>query len=372
MLATQRSPDVTDEEVNTLRQWVTELAVFPPAKQPASNKLGKLLRFGKFVVEGTPPSIANSYSVPMQQWLDSRVSAGICDAITCEHSSNEQYIRSHWRDRIQTLVNIHSSLYGTCKQQLEHGTSTSPRRDSVYLPLLHRYEKRYCQKFSRIVVTTNDDREQIEAFSPAAKIAVIPNGVDLQAFPYREQDPGGYRLVFTGAMDALANIDAARFFAAEVFPHIRKQYPQAEFYIVGARPQPEILQLQEQPGVTVTGRVDAMSEMLHQATVCAIPMRSGFGIKNKTLEAMAAGVPVVGSDRGLEGLQVDAPTQRALRANRPQEYISAIARLFDSPQLRTELSQNGRQYIVSEFSWERACQEYEAFLCDSEGANNLP
>jgi glycosyltransferase involved in cell wall biosynthesis len=41
-----------------------------------------------------------------------------------------------------------------------------------------------------------------------------------------------------------------------------------------------------------------MAEYLHQATVCVIPMHT----KNKTLEAMAAGVPVVGSDRGLEGL----------------------------------------------------------------------
>jgi glycosyltransferase involved in cell wall biosynthesis len=77
---------------------------------------------------------------------------------------------------------------------------------------------------------------------------------------------------------------------------------------------------------------------------------------------MAAGVPVVGSDRGLEGLQVDAPTQRALRANRPQEYVSAIAQLFDSPQLRAQLSQNGRHYIANEYSWESAGQQYEAFL----------
>ncbi len=69
-----------------------------------------------------------------------------------------------------------------------------------------------------------------------------------------------------------------------------------------------------------------MVEYIHQSTICVVPLRTGFGIKNKTLEAMAAGVPVVGSDRGLEGLAIDVPL-RALRANQPTEYISAISQL---------------------------------------------
>jgi glycosyltransferase involved in cell wall biosynthesis len=73
-------------------------------------------------------------------------------------------------------------------------------------------------------------------------------------------------------------------------------------------------------------------------------MRIGFGIKNKTLEAMAAGVPVVASDRGLEGLAVDDP-QRALRANTTDEYVAAISYLFDHPDQRLLLAQKARELI---------------------------
>ena len=74
-------------------------------------------------------------------------------------------------------------------------------RDRLYLHLLlERYEKRYCSKFSQIVVTTNDDKSQIEKISAGAQIQVIPNGVDLELFPFRPKDPGGHRLVFVGAM----------------------------------------------------------------------------------------------------------------------------------------------------------------------------
>jgi glycosyltransferase involved in cell wall biosynthesis len=93
-------------------------------------------------------------------------------------------------------------------------------------------------------------------------------------------------------------------------------------------------------------------------------MRTGFGIKNKTLEAMAAGVPVVASDRGLEGLAVDGPNDphRALRANTVAEYVETISRLFEHPHLREQLSQNGRLLIETEYTWERAGELYEQVL----------
>lgn len=79
---------------------------------------------------------------------------------------------------------------------------------------------------------------------------------------------------------------------------------------------------------------------------------------------MAAGVPVVGSDRGLEGLSVDQPglPLRALRANHPEEYVNAIDRLFQDASLRVELSQAARQLVEQTYTWERAGRQYEALL----------
>jgi glycosyltransferase involved in cell wall biosynthesis len=103
---------------------------------------------------------------------------------------------------------------------------------------------------------------------------------------------------------------------------------------------------------------------LHKATICVVPLRTGYGIKNKTLEALAAGVPVVGSDRGLEGLAVDGADVplRALRANEPTEYVYAIGRLFEDRQLRKQLSENGRSLIEKKYTWERAGKLYEQVL----------
>lgn len=360
-LVTQREPGVTNEEIAGLRDCVDDLVIFERPQESKSNVFNKIQRLGTFILQGTPPSVLNRYSPEMQKWIDNHIQAGKCDIVTCEHSVNEIYIRPDFQKKVRTLVNIHSSVYGSCRNQLETGISENQLRDKINLPLLKRYERNYCSKFSSIVVTTEEDKIQMQEFRPDANIAVIPNGVDLVTFPYRQSDPGGNKIIFVGAMDNLANIDAVCFFANEVLPEIQKKYPDTTFDIVGSRPAAEVLALKEKPGVNVTGRVPSMADYLHQSTVCVVTMRTGFGIKNKTLEAMAAGTPVVGSDRGLEGLAVDnnSVPPRALRANTPKEYLDAISRLFDNPQLRAELSRNARQMVETEFTWESAGKRYE-------------
>ncbi len=365
-LITQRPEDVTNAEVEELQKWVEELLVFPQPQISDIEQgiLAKVQRFKTFLQQGTPPSVLYHYSNDIQEWVDEAVQQAQFDVITCEHSVNEIYIRPEWKQQLKIVVNIHSSVYGTCRNQLETGTSEKQLRDQLNLPLLRRYETQYCSKFTNIVVTTPEDRRQMAAFNPDGQIAVIPNGVDLTLYLKRPSDPGGYKLVFIGAMDTLANIDAAQFFSLEVFPEILRRYPETTLFLVGTNPVQSVVELAEHPSITVTGRVPSVVEYLHQASVCVVPLRTGYGIKNKTLEAMAAGTPVVGSDRGLEGLAVDGADVplRALRANETAEYVYSISRLFEDRQLRKQLSENARMLIEKKYTWERAGELYEQVL----------
>ena len=361
-LVSQRSPAVMDQEVAALATHVDQLVLFP---RPTNADLrpglfGKLSRLGRFAIEGTPPSVAYVASPAMQAWIDAWVEAGHGDAITCEHSVNEIFVRPEYRQQVgKILVDIHSSLYGTLLNQLQTGTAEKPWRDRLNLRLIRRYEQRYIQKFTDLVLTTEEDR-QFFATAPHP-LHVVPNGVDLAQFPYRQQDPGGHQLVFVGAMDYIANVDTAQFLARQILPQLQARYHDTTLLLVGGQPTETVQALGNLPGVTVTGRVPSVVDYLHQATVCVVPMRIGYGIKNKTLEAMAAGVPVVASDRGLEGLAVDHP-QRALRANTVEEYVAAISQLFEQPDQRATLAERGRDYIQTHFTWQQVGQQYEQIL----------
>jgi glycosyltransferase involved in cell wall biosynthesis len=361
-IATLRNDQVMPADVAALRQFATEVIVFDRPAAPNLNLISKLQRSADFLITGTPPGVRSSYSRELQAWLDRVVKDQKFDVITCEHSVNENYLKPDWKNSLRTVVNVHSSVYATCKNQLETKTAEKPFRDRLNQPLLKRYEQRFSQKFSTIVVTTDDDAQQFKTFAPNTPIATIPNGVDFDDFPYRSTDPNNHDLIFIGAMDNLANIDAARFLAQEIFPQVRSRYPDSRLMLVGSRPVPEVLELNQLPNVVVTGAVPSMADYLHRASVCVIPMRTGFGIKNKTLEAMAAGTPVVSSDRGLEGLTLDPDRPCALRANNPAEYSAAITQLLDNMALRESISHYARAYIERDFTWEQAGRRYESAI----------
>ncbi|MGD1850543.1 MAG: glycosyltransferase family 4 protein [Cyanophyceae cyanobacterium] len=368
-LVAQPWHDTPPEYVAALEEIAVDVVTFPRAPEPPGGLPNKVKRFGRFLWDAVPPHVRYGQTPAMQQWIDQAVAAKKFDVITCEHSVNEIFIRPEWRQDysdLRLVVDIHSSVYAACRDRLDTSTSDRPLRDRLSLNLFKRYEKNYCEKFSALVVTTPDDFTPIHALAPQLPIDTIPNGVDFSRFPLRDQDPGGQKLIFFGAMDYQANIDGAIFFAKEVFPKILENYPDATLDLVGARPRPEVLALDKIPGIHVTGTVPSIAEYLHRAAVCVIPMRTGFGIKNKTLEALAAGTPVVGSDRGLEGLAVDFPGEpaRALRANTVQEYADAVDKLFANPALRNQLSMSGRDYVLREFTWERAGSRYESFIAN--------
>jgi polysaccharide biosynthesis protein PslH len=365
-LITQSGQQVAAADIEVLRDWVSELIILPLPAAPASGLWHQIQRFGTALFQATPPNVLHRYSPEIQARVDDYVAQGKCDVITCEHSVNEIYIRPEFAQRVRTVIDIHSSLSAWVASHLKQGASPHPWRDRLYLMLLlKRYERRYCRKFTEIVVTTEDDRQAFLALRPDLQIQVVPNGVDVAVFPLRAQDPGGQHLVFVGAMDAEHNIAAAQFFVKQVVPLLLPRYPNLQFSIVGARPTAAVQALGLQPGVVVTGKVANMADYLHRATICVVPLQTGFGIKNKTLEAMAAGVPVVGSDRGLEGLQVDGDDMtpvRALRANSPAEYVAAIEQLLDDAERRQTLSAQAHAYITQTFTWEIAGTHYTKIL----------
>lgn len=364
-LVTQRSPEVTDVDVENLQKRVQELVVFP-VETPQTQKglFNKAKRWQSYIQQGTPARVLSQYSPLMQSWINQAVDSTAFDVITSEDSINEIYVRPEWQEKLRTVVNVHSSLYREWKLQLSHQISGNDLRNSLKLPWLRRYEERYCSKFSVVVATTPEDRQQLKAINPQTKISVIPNGVDLSLFPKRSHDPGGQHLIFVGMLNNPANVDAVRFLSLEVFPELRLRYPHVTLQLVGANPLPEVLALGELEGITVIGNVPSVIDYFHQATVCVIPLRIRGGVQNKTLEAMAAGVPVVASDNGLNGIAVDGANLplRAMRANRVEEYIYAIGRLLLEPKLRDKLSSNARSLIEKEYTWERAGALYEKVL----------
>ncbi|MGD1922339.1 MAG: glycosyltransferase family 4 protein [Pleurocapsa sp.] len=372
-LITRRSIEISHAEIGALEEEVAELVIFDlnQNNQP-SGLIDKAKRLGAFIQQKTPPDVLDNYCPELAEWVKEAVAESRFDVIACEDNSDEIYIDRQWHIQLGVVLNLHFSEYGKYKQQLATGDSENEFKDQINLGLRKRYEQNYLEKFSSIVTVNSKDKNIVRQLEPESEVTIISNGVDLKKFSRRITNQGGQRIVFVGNMNQAMNIDAARFLALEVFPAIRDRYPEAVLELVGANPTLEILELNELSGIVVTGEVANVVEYLHQATVCVLPIRQGYGLRNRTLEAMASGVPVVASDRALAEFQVDGSTVplRAMRANTLEEYIYAIGRLFSEAKLRDKLSENGRSFVEAEYTWDKVGQKYEQVLMNSVIAQN--
>ena len=138
----QPNADVSDEEVEKLGKFVSELVVFTRPRDAKTGIIAKLQRLAQFLQQ------------EMQNWIDRAVKSQKFSVITSENSVNKIYIRPQCKQQIRTVIYLHSYLYQTCKSQLEIGVSSQEFRDRPYLPLLRRYEQKTVQKFSKIIVST--------------------------------------------------------------------------------------------------------------------------------------------------------------------------------------------------------------------------
>jgi glycosyltransferase involved in cell wall biosynthesis len=207
-------------------------------------------------------------------------------------------------------------------------------------------------------VTSERERQKLAARNPRANIQVIPNGVDAAYFARgakpnpragRAGDSSKRTIVFVGSMDYHANIDAVARFARGTWPEIARKHPDLQFVIVGRDPAPAIRALAS-TRIRVTGTVEDVRPFYDAAIAAVAPMHSGRGTRLKILEAMAAGVPVVSTRLGAEGIDVENDVHILLAESGP-ELVAAVDRVVSSTETRERLSVAAGTLVADRYDW---------------------
>ncbi len=196
---------------------------------------------------------------------------------------------------------------------------------------------------------------------PGAPTAVLKNGVDLQHFQPAPKDSEPRRLVFTGVMDYLPNVDACQWFTRRIFLRLLEKFPDASFDIVGSKPKPEVQELVRYPNVRVTGFVPDTRTFLREASVAVAPLRIARGIQNKVLEALAMGLPVVGTTPATQGVEGTAGRD-FLVADDEDAFYEAVKGLFERPAEAQDLGRRGRAFVEERYDWERCLAPLDGLL----------
>ena len=240
---------------------------------------------------------------------------------------------------------------------------------------LYRREARRLLRFDRWAAAVSDvatfvSSEEASLFQRLApevadRVRVVENGVDTDFFDPAGDFPNPYQgqqqvLVFTGAMDYWANVDAVRWFAEEVFPRIRAQVSDCTFAIVGARPTSTVCRLEQRGGIIVTGAVRDIRPYLAHARLAVAPLRIARGVQNKVLEAMAMGREVLATPEAAAGIAIGPGRGFQIAADPGKMADLAVARLREVPAAETGAAL--REWVSWRYSWQQNLARLECLL----------
>lgn len=224
---------------------------------------------------------------------------------------------------------------------------------------MQRFENRALNRFDVVVAVADRDRDQFANDYGIDNLYVIPTGVDLEFFGYRDPDRDD-RVVFCGSMDWMANQEGVQYFMNDVWPLIAEQVPEAGMTVVGrAAPEAMINEARRRElNWEFTGFVDDVRPFIQGAAVSVIPLRVGGGTRLKAYEAMSMGSPIVSTSIGMEGLPVQ-PDRHYLRADDPKSFADCVVRCLKDRSMRQAMAKESRQFVEENFSYKVAALSFQ-------------
>jgi polysaccharide biosynthesis protein PslH len=335
-----------------------------PVPKPSAYTPGKIIRG---LVTGVPLSVINYTSKEMSDTLAGLAGRPVFDLAHVDSIHMAGYLPivagttsrviMHWH-------NIESELMARYA-----ANSAFPKK--LYAALTARrlaaLEDKLLSSCFGHVVCSERERQLLLARAPRARVAVVENGVDTQSFAV--DGDTRRRVVFVGSMGYHANTEAALYFTSKIWPALNKLFPAWTLTLVGSDPPPSVRALTGlYPAVEVTGTVPDVRPFYREALLAIVPLRTGGGTRLKILEAFAAGVPVISTTLGAEGLNL-SPGEHFLAADSHTEWVAACSAIANDAGLRRRLIQAGRKLAEDEYDWnvlgDRLVTTYRTWLMDS-------
>jgi GT2 family glycosyltransferase/SAM-dependent methyltransferase/glycosyltransferase involved in cell wall biosynthesis len=208
------------------------------------------------------------------------------------------------------------------------------------------------------IVASVRDREQVQRDLPSTRILVVPTVHEVE--PYVVPPEGRSGVLFVGGFEHVPNVDAALCLVGEVMPRVWSELRDVRVSIVGASPPPEVQGLAS-PLVDVVGWVEDLQPLLEHARVMVAPLRFGAGMKGKVTQCLAAGLPVVTSTVGAEGLDV-RDGESMLIADEPAEIADRIIRVCRDDALWRKVSVAGQSVVAMTCSPQAIDREMRGLL----------
>jgi polysaccharide biosynthesis protein PslH len=326
---------------------------------PDRGSLNVIPQLARSIISPVPLAVFRYASKGLQRKIEALIATENYDCIVCDFLAAAPNLT----DLGQCVLFQHNVETTIWQRHAKQARSPLKRAFSqLQASKMEAYEGDVCKKVKYVIAVSEIDALRIKRMFGVESVTYVPTGVDVEYFAPRGDSPAVSDMVFSGSMDWLPNVDAIEYFLSEVLPLIREQIPGATFTIAGRSPDARVFKAaQGLTGVFVTGDVEDMRPYLWGSKVSVVPIRIGGGTRLKIYECMAAGISVVSTTVGAEGLSYD-DGRDILLADNAQTFAAACIRLLREDAARHSIATNALNRARSKLSWEAVSFEFEAIL----------
>ncbi len=270
------------------------------------------------------------------------------DYFLVEHVRNAEifnYAKTLWPD-VFCVCNSHNVESSLLRQVLAVGGGKEKTVRAI-----EKYERRVLNRVDLLWACSVDDLQEYRGLGVRPKnTGVVPNGVDTARLAFVQCSAEQRRsILFAGNLAYAPNIEGVLWFRREVWPSLKRNFPDLQWQLVGSWADPAVLAIAERD-IRVAVDVPSMEPYLASATVAICPLFSGSGTRLKILDAFSAGVPMVSTSKGAEGLDIEQGVH-LLIADSAEGFATAVAGLLDDPARRESLRRHARDLAEKNYDW---------------------
>ena len=210
-----------------------------------------------------------------------------------------------------------------------------------------RYELRVLPRMDRVQVCSAANARYLLGFRPGLRDKIddgLRAGIDTASYSYSEIGREPDTMLFLGSFRHLPNQEGLRWFTQEVLPKILEKRPGARLVIVGAEAPPRHA-LPPGEAIELRGFVEDVRDPLARYALFVCPILRGSGMRVKLLEAFAAGIPVVSTPLGAEGLAERDGEFCALAAD-AEAFAGHVVELLENPEKARAMAARARAEVV--------------------------